>query len=137
MSVHALPIPSGTPGFSKALSRLTALPAANMASPFLPTRVVGAGDTQAPPTMDEVLSDAELDCVFKVRLCVCVCEHVTVCACELVCAHALRLLPHSVCFLKRIKQHPRTNHPLTPPHPHSLTPPHPHAKTAQALTKTP
>ncbi len=57
---------SGTPGYSKALSRLTAPPAATMASPYLPARIVGGADPQTTPTLAEALNDKELEAVLKV-----------------------------------------------------------------------
>lgn len=57
--------PSGTPAYSGALNRLTALPAANMASPFLPLRGVGLGDAQTTPIINEALSEADLERVLE------------------------------------------------------------------------
>ncbi|XP_064389082.1 rab3 GTPase-activating protein catalytic subunit-like [Halichondria panicea] len=57
--------PAGTPGYSTALNRLTAPPAANMASPYLPARMVGGAESQTTPTLQEALSNEELEAVLK------------------------------------------------------------------------
>ena len=57
---------TGTPGYSTALNRLTAPPAANMASPYLPARMVGGPESQTTPTLQEALSNEELEAVLKV-----------------------------------------------------------------------